>query len=285
MSKHAARHRKARAYLHAVINAAGVSEVVRFDAEAVEWILAKDGAAGDGADKPKRFSMTAYTGGPLQVSAYGPPVVIDLSGLKAKAPVPILFNHDMAQIVGHADEVEIAEAGLKLAGIISGAGPAALEVQTSAGRGFPWRASVGARPDKMEFIAEGTETIVNGKRISGPLYVARKATLGEVSFVAVGADGRTSVKVAASAAPPTQRKDAPMTFDQWIQALGFNPEEIREDQKALLQAKYDAETKAAEIKAAALKFEDELPIMAADYGITESEMRAQLRNRLPVGAS
>jgi hypothetical protein len=237
MSKHSERRQRA------MIRAAAKAQDFQLAAVGVEWIKA---AESDGADKPKRFSMIAYTGGPMQVSSYGPPVAIDLSGLTAKAPIPILANHDHTQVVGHADVVEITATNVKLDGLISGAGPAAAEVQASAGRGFPWKASVGARPDKMEFVAEGVQTKVNGKTLTGPLYVARKSTLGEVSFVAVAADGRTSAKVAASAAHT--RKDWNMDFTQWVEAMGLSLADLRDDQVAKLQAKYNAEVKAAATK-------------------------------------
>lgn len=233
-----------------MIMAAAKAETLRTEAVAIEWIRAgaKDGDDDKLNASPKRFSMLAYTGGPMTVDRYGPPVVIELSGLTAKAPIPILANHDITQVVGHADEVDVAEASLKLSGLISGAGPAATEVQASAAKGFPWKASVGARPDKLEFVGEGVKTIVNGKTFTGPLYVARKSTLGEVSFVAVAADGRTSAKVAASAAIFTKEND--MNFEQWIEAMGLVVTELRDDQVAKLRAKYDAEVKAAATKPA-----------------------------------
>ncbi len=219
------------------------------EAVGVEWIQAAD-SEGD-LPKPKRFSMVAYTGGPMQVDSYGPPVIIDLSGLTAKAPIPALRDHDMSRVVGHGDEVAIGESTIKLGGVISGAGPDAAEVQAAAGNGFPWKASVGARPDKLEFVGEGVKTIVNGKTFTGPLYVARKATLGEVSFVAIGADRKAMAKVAASAA---QYKETDMDFEKWvIEAMGHPSEELREDQIQHLRAKYDAEVETAAAKAAAAK--------------------------------
>ncbi len=247
MSKQSQRRRNAR-----MIKAAAAQGPILMETVGVEWINAADE---DGEAKPRRFSMNAYTGGPMQVSNYGPPVIIDLSGLKAKAPVPILRDHDLSRVIGHADEVVIGESSIKLAGVISGAGPDAVEVQASAGNGFPWKASVGARPDKLEFVGEGVATKVNGKTFTGPLYVARKSTLGETSFVAIGADRKATARVAASAAQYKEETD--MDFEKWIEALGFDADELREDQKQHLQAKYDAEVKAAadlkeaaEIKAA-----------------------------------
>jgi phage major head subunit gpT-like protein len=232
------------------IQAAGNAAQLNTEAVVVDWIRAgsSDGSDGDPDDdklmaKPAKFSMVAYTGGPMQVGYYGSPVVIDLAGIAAKAPIPILANHDMTQIVGHADTVDVAESSLKLSGLISGAGDAAEQVQASAAKGFPWKASVGARPDKLEFVGEGIKTTVNGKTFTGPLYVARKSTLGEVSFVAVAADGRTSAKVAASAA--YTREGIDMKFEQWIEAMGLVLADLRDDQVAKLRAKYDAEVQAA----------------------------------------
>jgi phage major head subunit gpT-like protein len=225
-----------------MIEAAAAKGPIIMEAVGVDWITAAD--AGDA--KPKRFSMTAYTGGPMQVNSYGPPVIIDLSGIKARAPLPILRDHDPSRVIGHADEVNVTESAIKLAGVISGAGPDATEVQASASNGFPWKASVGARPDKLEFISDGVATKVNGKTFTGPLYVARKSTLGETSFVALGADRKATAKVAATAA---QYREIDMNFEKWIEAMGLSLEELREDQTQKLRAKYDAEVKAAEIKA------------------------------------
>jgi phage major head subunit gpT-like protein len=232
------------------------------EAVGVEWITAADAGDGEGGDdaKPKRFSMTAYTGGPMQVGNYGPPVVIDLAGLTAKAPIPILRDHDPSRVVGHADEVTKTDSSLKLAGLISGAGPDAAEVQAAAARGFPWKASVGVRPGKLEFVGEGVKTKVNGKTLTGPLEVARKSTLGETSFLAMAADRKSTTRIAATAAQTKNQEASAMEFQEWIEALGFSLDDLREDQKQLLQAKYDIEVKAAadlkeaaDIQAAAAK--------------------------------
>ncbi len=239
MSKHSKRHYKAR-----MIRAAAANHVILGEAESVEWIA----GAEESGDSPKRFKMRAYTGGPMLVGYYGSPVVIDLSGLTAKAPLPILMNHSMDKVVGHADEVVVGATTLDLAGIVSGASGEADQVLASSKKGFPWKASVGARPDKMEFVGEGVQTKVNGKTFTGPLYVARKSTLGEVSFVAMSADSKTFTKVAASAAIQSG-KEGDMNFDQWIQALfGGEVPELTDAQKAKLKERFDGEVKAAAAK-------------------------------------
>lgn len=248
MRKHSQRHAKYRT----IRAAAKCEHPIHAEAVGVEWINAAEGESG-----PKKFSMTAYTGGPMMVGYYGSPVIIDLTGLTAAAPFPILMHHDPRSIVGHADAIDVGPATIKLSGLISGASPEAAQVQASAAAGFPWKASVGARPDKMEYVGDGVETKVNGKTYKGPLYVARKSTLGEVSFVPIAADGKTAVKVAAAAAQPQKGSD--MNFENWVQALGLDFAALTDQQKEKLRAKYNAEVKAneaqipADVKAAGVK--------------------------------
>jgi phage major head subunit gpT-like protein len=58
---------------------------------------------------------------------------------------------------------------------------------------------VGAGVDEFEFVKEGQKVTVNGTQYSGPVNVVRKSSLGEISFVDLGADGATSASVAAQA--------------------------------------------------------------------------------------
>jgi hypothetical protein len=225
-----------------MIRAAAKAEMMQCEAAGVEWIEAE--AAEGQSPKPPKFSMVAYTGGPMMVGYYGAPVAIDLAGLTAGDTVPILLDHDRSQIVGHADDIQTSATQLKLAGIVSGVGEAAEQVKATAKNGFPWKASIGAWPDKMEFVGEGVTTKVNGKSLTGPLYVARKSTLREVSFVAVPADGRTSARIAATAAKHG-KEQSEMNFEQWVETMGLVLAELRDDQVAKLRTKYDAEVKAA----------------------------------------
>jgi hypothetical protein len=247
MSIHSKRHRKAR-----MIQAKADSlkaEMIRAESGGVEWIQAAD--APEGQAKPKKFTIKAYSGGILRVSRYDVGVVIDLQGLAIQTPVPCLLDHESTEIVGHADEANKTASSLAVSGVVSGVGDAADKVVAMAANGFPWRASVGALPSELEWVGEGVSVSVNGKSFKGPLYVARKSELKEVSFVAVAADSRTSVKVAATAA---QYKEHDMDFGQWIEAMGLVLAELRDDQRAKLQAKYDGEVNAAkEIAAKAAK--------------------------------
>ncbi len=160
-----------------------------------------EAAAGEGATALPRFKMIAYTGGAMRVAAWRYPVILDLAGLNIPSQMrPIRFSHDPASGVGHTDTIRIEQGQLIASGVVSRDTPTAREIVTSSKNGFPWQASVGTSVEEFEFIREGQKVLVNGQEFAGPVNVVRKATLGEISFVDLGADGKTSVNVAAIAA-------------------------------------------------------------------------------------
>ncbi len=176
-------------------------------------------AAADGsATALPRFQMLAYTGGPMRIAGWRHPVVIDLAGLAIPAQSrPIRFGHDPLSGVGHTDSIRVEQGQLMASGVVSRDTAAAREVVISSKNGFPWQASVGASVEEFEFIKEHQQVTVNGRQYSGPLNVVRKSTLGEISFVDLGADGATSANVAAGAqsesGEPTM-PDATLTVDE-----------------------------------------------------------------------
>lgn len=171
--------------------------VLRLEAVPIRWIAAAASDAGD--DAPRRFTMVAYTGGEALID-FGR-VVFDLSGIRAAAEkLPILLNHDFDRVVGHADRIEIGPRRITLRGVVSGGGAAADEVLAAARRGFPWMASVGVYPERVERVEEGATAKANGRGFRGPLYIVRAGVLGEASCVPLGGDTNTSMSVAASAA-------------------------------------------------------------------------------------
>ena len=156
-------------------------------------------AAAEGQSAPlPRFKMVAYSGGAMRVGGWRHPVVIDLAGLGVPSQArPIRFGHDPLSGVGHTDAIRVEAGQLIATGVISRDTPAAKEVVASSRNGFPWQASVGASVEEFEFIKDNQKATVNGQEITGPVNVVRKATLGEISFVDLGADGRTSASIAA----------------------------------------------------------------------------------------
>ncbi|OHB83977.1 MAG: hypothetical protein A2V98_14720 [Planctomycetes bacterium RBG_16_64_12] len=155
----------------------------------------------DGKPKLPWFSMVAYTGGPMRIAGWRYPVIVDLAGLAIPSQNrPIRFGHDMQSGVGHADAIRVEDGKLLATGVVSRDTAAAKEIVASARNGFPWQASLGAVVEEFEFVKESQKAIVNGREFTGPVNVVRKATLGEISFVDLGADGQTSASVAADLA-------------------------------------------------------------------------------------
>lgn len=171
-------------------------------------------------DKPRlpRFSMVAYTGGPMRIAGWRYPVVVDLAGMAIPSQNrPIRFGHDAASGVGHTDQIRMEEGQLLAAGVVSRDTAAAKEVVVSARNGFPWQASIGASVEEFEFVKENQRTTVNGREFAGPLNVVRRSVLGEISFVDLGADGQTSATVAAQN-PNTSFQEEFQTMDTTVTA-------------------------------------------------------------------
>jgi len=206
---------------------------------------------GAGGKSLPRFSMVAYTGGPLLLDGWSYPVVVDLAGLAIPSQKrPIRAGHDSQQGVGHTTEIAIVEGRLLASGVISRGTDAAKEVVYSATNDFPWKASIGAAVKEREFLQEGQQSNVNGRAVSGPAYIVRKSILGEISFVDLGADDQTSVTVTAQQlereiqSMSTETKDTttePTTNNATAKAAGPTPN-LTTDTVADIRAAAAAET-------------------------------------------
>ena len=153
-----------------------VAEIVSFEAASGE----------EQAPSLRRFTMTAYTGGPMNLNGWRYPVVVDLQGMqmgKQRRPILLDHTHDVDFVLGQTDSVAVLNNQLIVTGQVMGDSPKARQVIALNDRGFAWQASIGARADQVEFVAEGKSSMVNGQEVSGPVNIARRSTLGEVSFV------------------------------------------------------------------------------------------------------
>lgn len=176
---------------------------VKIDLEAAAAATAE----GEAPSLP-RFEMVANTGSKMQLAGWRYPVVLDLQGLTIPSQArPIRMNHDANQGVGHTDAIVAANGQLIATGVISRHTPAAADVVSSGKDGFPWQASVGASVDEFIFYKEGQTANANGQTYDGPVNVVTKSTLGEISFVDLGADGNTKARVAAMAAETKAGRD------------------------------------------------------------------------------
>jgi hypothetical protein len=144
-------------------------------------------------EHPRTFRMTAYTGQILE--RWWGKLVIDTAGITAKPKMPILREHLRDRVVGYSTRSWREGANFYLAGEFSQATQDGQEVLALAAEGFPWQASIGIWPRQVLKVADKEEVEVNSQKFTGPLEVWKKSFVGEVSFVALGADDETAAIV------------------------------------------------------------------------------------------
>ncbi len=108
----------------------------------------------ESAPSLRRFTMTAYTGGPMLLAGWRYPVVVDLQGMSmGKQRRPILLDHtrDVDFVIGQTDSLAVMNNQLVVAGQVMGESPKARQVIALNDKGFAWQASIGARADQVEF--------------------------------------------------------------------------------------------------------------------------------------
>lgn len=192
------------------------------------------GAASTGSKAP-RFSCVAYTGAAMDLDGFEHKVVIDLKGMRTLSQArPALLDHcpEKDNVVGQTDAIRITPKQLEVDGFVLRSTPAGRDVLAAAVEGFTWQMSVGADiPSEadLEFIAAGETVEVNGQSFTGPLCVARKTILGEVSFVVMGADGRTWSIITARRKAQLKARKQTMTFEEWLASLKLDPSTLSQE--------------------------------------------------------
>ena len=155
-------------------------------------------AAGD--CKRAKVKGIAYSGAKMRVGGWSMPIVVDAAGLTIPEEIPILANHEnyTSSRVGIA-KATIVNGKIELDGEIVATNDLAENILAQANAGCKWQLSIGAEVHAAERVVEGKRTI-NGVEHDAQFYHVTKATLREVSIVAVGADVNTSLGIAASCA-------------------------------------------------------------------------------------
>lgn len=198
--------------------------------------IAIQAAEADG--KQPTFSVVAYTGGAMNLAGYDLPVVVDLNGMMFGKSLVANLDHNQAMRVGHVTGKTIADGQLTLSGVVSAATAASAEVLANAKGGFPWQASIEARPGEVAYLAEGKSVEVNGQTVQGPAYVVRTSTLKGFAFVSHGADDNTSVSIAAEAAHPKE-KIMKAEVRAWAEAMGVDVDNLTPERAATIEANYE----------------------------------------------
>lgn len=162
------------------------------------------------AEKIRKFSLIAYTGDVIEQHWWWDRVIFDIESMQLAADsIPALLDHDRDKRVGYSTEHEFnAEKGFSVSGIML-SNDNAMNVINDADEGFPWQVSVDIRPVEIEYFADGYSTTVNGRKVSGPIYVFRRSKIVEFSFTATGWDAGTTATVMSN--DPTKPEDSGMT--------------------------------------------------------------------------
>lgn len=195
------------------------------------------------AGKLPTFDADAYTGGAMQLEGYTHPLVIDLNGLEVNHSRPVLRDHDPKKPLGHTTNVVAKDGELKAQGIISGSGPHVDETIDAAKKGFPWQVSVGAKNLQNEFVPSGSTGQANGRTFAGPVNIARRSSLHEISILSLGADDNTAARIAAHAAGKASMK-LKKKFAAWAKARNIVMADMEDDSMAsAAKAMYKAQMK------------------------------------------
>lgn len=211
-----------------------IPATITFDAQSLDLT-----ANSETTGSAPKFEMLAYSGGKLFVAGYKHPVVVDLDGLERSENVSVLLDHSPKKRVGHIENIMVANNQIRAFGVISAASEDATEVLTSHRNGFRWQVSIGCRVLEAFEVARGKTVVINGQPQSGPLIVAARSKLREISFVGVGGDEGNTVAIAAAA----DCGDLPMEFKEWLEARGLDQSTLTDEQVTVLQAAYEKEPK------------------------------------------
>jgi len=155
--------------------------------------------------QPRRFQLLARTVEPI-LDWYWGALVHDFEGMQVADRIFVDYCHDAAEVLGFGDKFKVDAEGLHIEGQLTPftAEDRASEVQHKADAGVPYQASIDFRgPTEFEWLSEGSYTQVNGQRVDGPAYIARKWTLRGVAICPLGWDGYTEAQLGRPATEST----------------------------------------------------------------------------------
>lgn len=135
--------------------------------------------------------MLAYSGGIIKSHFYWGDLIIDLYGMSFPvSKYPLLQDHKSDQKLGWCGKPTIKDDGLHIHGNLLDT-PTAQEFVKSSQGGFPYQASIYAKPLSVEKLESDEFTHVNGLEVSGPLTIWRECEFKEASICVFGWDSKT----------------------------------------------------------------------------------------------
>ena len=157
------------------------------------------GDNGEGA-KSAPIRIKARSAQPVQHWFWGR-VVHDMAGMRLhKDRLPIDYVHDPLEVIGHLNHFRADTDGLEVSGALVPYkdNDRASEIIHKARAGVPYEASIyfGGDGIKVEDVAEGQVTQVNGFQFAGPGIIIREWPLRGVAVCPYGADMNTRSELA-----------------------------------------------------------------------------------------
>jgi len=148
---------------------------------------------GEGEEKTPKLKITGYSGGIIKKHWYWGDLGIDLEGIQFKeSKYPVLEDHDTRRKIAVMGKPVIEDGKLVAPDNVRFLRtPAAQEFIRDSEDGFPFQASIYAKPSVIERVPEGETVEVNGMKLKGPGTVFRKCEFKEVSVCVFGWDSRT----------------------------------------------------------------------------------------------
>jgi len=241
---------------HLVASADGSIQIDAAATTTPATIQAADYTDAQGRPKPATFKANVYAGGPINPTVHGSystggtPIVLDLATARVNRngrKLPILYGHDRGQPIGHTDRVDLGPSSITAEGTLSIPSPTTDQIVGGSANGFSWAVSMGASSPELEYISQSDTVTVNGRNLKGPLYVARRATVREISLLPIGADPSASATVSATltAAPTEEGNPMPPELRAHIEAAGFSPDDLNDAQIEHFRATLEASASAA----------------------------------------
>ncbi len=169
--------------------------------------------AGEEGEAPK-MKMIAYSGGIIKNHWYWGNLAIDLEGMTFPvSKYPILEDHRTDKKIAFTGKPIINDNTLSIDPdkTVFVDTPESAEFQklsSQTGGGFPYQASIYAKPSSVERVMEGESAKVNGMSVRGPASIWRKCEFKEASVCVFGWDSKTQ----SSAFSKTEMEDIDVEY-------------------------------------------------------------------------
>lgn len=210
-----------------------------------------------------------YSGGPLVVAKYDLPVVLDIDGVELPPTAPVCLMHRLDAVAGTMTKiwVETTESGEKsiwaegefLTDERGTPNPWARAILAEKLFGKDFECSIHSHElplENLELVPPDAEATANGRTFVGPLFIARKWTLQEGSFVTLGGDAWNAADIAALM-KGIDSMDKELA--EYIESLGFVPGDLPAETIAIFDRARKDKLAALEAAAAAPAPVDDAP--------------------------